>query len=167
MDSFPCDFNADQIFPLPSKNPELANIRQCIVACVKRGPTMSTMKDGNVISLKQAVRIEYQTLYRLGMTFRHLTIIDQELINLGFIVQYEIYQPYKKIVFEEIDPFGRMPDAIIIGSKNDYEHVIQPLNSGSLKFFNYIRHMYNSNIFREHMRLLDVFRHVYIQAIIF
>ena len=56
------------------------------------------------------------------MTFRYLTIIDQELSDLKFIVEYEMSG--KRIKFEEIDPFGKMPDVMLIGSKNDFQHLI-------------------------------------------
>jgi hypothetical protein len=58
------------------------------------------------------------------MNFRYLTIIDQELTNLNFIVEYEMSG--KRIKFKEIDPFGKMPDSMIIGSKNDSQHLTPP-----------------------------------------
>jgi hypothetical protein len=122
MDSFPPDFNADTMFPPQSNNPELADIRRCIVASVKQGTGGRCEVRGTVINAKNTVYIDYSKLIKLGMYFRYLAIINQELSDLKFIVEYEISG--KRVKFEEIDPFGKMPDVMLIGSKNDLQHLI-------------------------------------------
>ena len=124
MDSFPPDFNADRMFPPESNNPELGQIRRVIVEYVTGASSTLTYVQGITINAKNTVRINYQTLIQHGMNFRYLTIIDQELSDLKFIVEYEMSGSEKRIKFEEIDPFGKMPDVMLIGSKNDLQHLI-------------------------------------------
>ena len=123
MNFFPLDFNADTMFPSHPYNPELENIRYYIVECVKGGGRSITTVRGITINAKNTVRIDV-TWLQLGMTFRNLTIIYQELTDLKFIVEYEMSG--KTIKFEEIDPFGKMPNVMLIGSKNDAQHLTPP-----------------------------------------
>lgn len=121
MEKFPAEFNPEKIFPLPSKNPELANLRREIVAGIRN--TGCTNING--MFYVNPYRIH---LYR-PVTYRNLMTIHQELSERGFIIHYELNMgdPHsimatKKVSFSEIDPYGNIPTALILGSKTDAEH---------------------------------------------
>lgn len=121
MEQFPAEFNPEKIFPLPSKNPELANLRSAIVATARNGTNIGI----NGQLYKQPCRVHFD---RIPVTYRNLMTIHQELSERGFIIHYELQINIgfscttKKVSFSEIDPYGNMPVSLILGSKSDAEH---------------------------------------------
>jgi len=123
MDSFPLDFTPDKIFPKPSADPHLAEIRKYIYDTLKTATTRFGL---------QQVYINLRSNRRdPGMTFRYISKLDEELSNLGFHITYHMEKTIPGVngslgmttniivKFEDIDPFGTMPLNMIIGPKNN------------------------------------------------
>lgn len=122
MDSFPAEFNAEKFFPAQPINLELSQIRQLIVARV------NATVDWIGRSLQNHAKIYWSEFSDGGsvnmgvniMNFRYLTIMDQELTARNFSVKYEIVTTcggFDTVTYEQLDPFGTMPFAIVIGPK--------------------------------------------------
>lgn len=121
MEKFPVEFNPEKIFPLPSKNPELANLRREIVAGIRN----TGFTNINGMNYVNPCRFHFNR----PVTYRNLMTIHQELSERGFIMNYELSVgdvhssiTTKKVSFSEIDPYGNMPTSLILGSATDAEH---------------------------------------------
>lgn len=179
MESFPSEIHATALFPEPSKNPELAQIRKYITGCIQNAGNAkfnwqlwnnktkilaiyaillivactvalveALIKNnqslaefllflvGSVATIwsvitslmsipKQFVkgeipiRLQDPYLLDIGMNYRNLVSIHQELAERNFCIYYEIIKTYGtvlKISFAEIDPLGSLPEAMILSS---------------------------------------------------
>lgn len=134
MDTFPPEIDADKIFVAPPENPELAQIREYIAACIadcikSRQGFVNVQIEGQqrTFVTRPPIRISLNSRLRghVPMNYRNLLAIHTELIARNFIIQYENsvwHGPMggmtsKQISFEELDPFGSLPDAMILSGK--------------------------------------------------